>query len=319
MVMNDRPQPVEPRVFIRGNPGRPGEAVPRRFLKVLSDPERAPFVDGSGRLDLARAVANPDNPLTARVMVNRVWMHHFGEGLVRTPGDFGLRGEPPSHPELLDYLAARFVEGGWSVKALHRLILTSNAYRQASDARPESAERDPQNALLSRQARRRLDFEAMRDSLLAAAGRLDGRMGGRPVMLTAEPSPTRRTLYGFIDRQNLDGLFRTFDFASPDASAPRRSETTVPQQALFLMNSPFAAEQARHLASRLDAIPADRPEARVRHLYRLLFGRDAEPREVEAGRAFVESRVGPTQGDALGPWPAYAQVLMLTNEFLYVD
>ncbi len=281
MVMNDRPQPVEPRVFIRGNPGRPGEAVPRRFLKVLSDPERAPFADGSGRLDLARAVANPDNPLTARVMVNRVWMHHFGEGLVRTPGDFGLRGEPPSHPELLDYLAARFVEGGWSVKSLHRLILTSNAYRQASDTRPESAERDPQNALLSRQARRRLDFEAMRDSLLAAAGRLDGRMGGRPVSITAEPSPTRRTLYGFIDRQNLDGLFRTFDFASPDASAPRRSETTVPQQALFLMNSPFAAEQARHLASRLDAIPADRPEARVRHLYRLLFGRDAEPREDE--------------------------------------
>ena len=281
MVLNDAPKPVEPKIFLRGDPARPGRTVPRRFLRVLSGPDRAPFRDGSGRLELARAIASPDNPLTARVMVNRIWMHHFGRGLVNTPGDFGLRSDPPTHPELLDWLARRFVEGGWSVKGMHRLILLSSTYRQASDDRSEARAVDPENLLVWRQNRRRLEFEAMRDSILAVAGRLDGSIGGRPVSITAEPFSTRRTVYAYIDRQNLDGLFRTFDFASTDASTPARHTTVVPQQALFLMNSPFVAEQARHLADRAARDAGPDPDRQVAALYRLALARPPEAHEAE--------------------------------------
>jgi hypothetical protein len=321
MVVNDAPQPTDPRVFVRGNPGRPGKSVPRQFLKVLSGPDRTPFRKGSGRLELAEAIARGDNPLTARVMVNRIWQQHFGQGLVATPSDFGLRSDPPTHPELLDYLADAFVTSGWSMKAMHRLIMLSNTYQQRSENVPAYAERDPQNRLLWRFNRRRLDFESMRDTLLAVAGGLDESIGGRPVPPGDTPFPTRRTLYGFIDRQNLDGVYRTFDFASPDASSPRRYVTTVPQQALFLMNSPFVNEQAKHLAGTLEA-SSDDPEARVRLLYQRVFGRSPEPREVALGVAFVaqQSAAGtnPTPR-GLAPWEEYAQVLLLTNEFMFVD
>src|SRR5262249_30500861 len=156
----------------------PGESAPRRFLEVLSGDARPPFNHGSGRLDLAKAIASKDNPLTARVLVNRVWMHHFGQGLVRTPSNFGLRGDLPTHPELLDWLAATFVEDGWSVKKLHRRIVLSAAYRQASECDEKTAAADPDNRLLGRMSRQRLEFEALRDGLLAAAGQLDLRMGG---------------------------------------------------------------------------------------------------------------------------------------------
>ena len=218
--------------------------------KCSPGPNRKPFTNGSGRLDLAKAIADPKNPLTARVFVNRVWMHHFGKGLVGTPSDFGVRCDPPTHPELLDYLADRFVKDGWSVKKLHRLILLSDTYRQRSDDRPECVKVDPENRLLWKFNRQRLDFEAMRDSMLAVAGRLDVTIGGPAVDLLAQPFVPRRTVYGFIDRQNLPGLFRTFDFASPDTHAPQRYTTTVPQQALFLMNSPFAVQQAKAIAAR---------------------------------------------------------------------
>src|SRR5262249_14508294 len=154
------------------NPGRRGDAVPRQFLAVLSGPERKPFAQGSGRLELARAIASPSNPLTPRVAVNWVWMHLFGDGLVRTPSDFGLRGEPPTHPELLDYLATRFMEGDWSIKTLQRMILLSSTYQQSSENRRECMEIDPENRLAWRHNRRRLEFEEIRDSLLVAAGRL---------------------------------------------------------------------------------------------------------------------------------------------------
>jgi hypothetical protein len=293
MVVNDATEPTDPHVFIRGNPGRPGKAVPRQFLKVLSGPDRKPFQNGSGRLELAEAIARADNPLTARVMVNRIWQQHFGQGLVATPSDFGLRSDPPTHPELLDYLADAFVQSGWSIKAMHRLIILSSTYQQQSENLPAYAERDPQNRLFWKFNRRRLDFESMRDTLLAVSGRLDETVGGRPGMLGDSPFPTRRTLYGFIDRQNLDGIYRTFDFASPDASSPRRYVTTVPQQALYLMNSPFVIEQARHLAGSLEtsASSAD-PEARVRLLYQRVFGRSPEPREVALGVAFVARQAG---------------------------
>jgi len=321
MVLNDAPVPVNPRVYIRGNPGRPGKEVPRRFLRALSPGgEAKPFADGSGRLGLARAIASPENPLTARVMVNRIWHHHFGVGLVPTPSDFGLRGEAPSHPELLDFLARRFVEGGWSVKAIHRLILLSNAYRQRSDRRDDGFAADPQNRLLWRQNRRRLDFESTRDAVLAVAGRLDPGMGGKPVELfNPKALSTRRTIYGLVDRYDLDPTYRTFDFPSPDISNPQRPSTTVPQQALFLLNSPFLLDQAHHLASRPDIAGLPDLDARIGRLYLDLLGRPAEPQELELGRRFVEGRSKEEGKDGPSPWEEYVQVLLMTNEFAFVD
>ncbi len=321
MVLNDAPNPTEPHVFLRGNPGRPGKAVPRRFLRALSPGgEAKPFGEGSGRLDLARAIASPDNPLTPRVMVNRIWHHHFGVGLVATPSDFGFRGDPPTHPELLDFLARRFVEGGWSVKAIHRMILLSSTYQQKSDHRDDGFAADPRNQLLWRQNRRRLEFESMRDAVLAVAGKLDLRMGGRPVELfDPKAISTRRSVYGYVDRYDLDATFRTFDFPSPDISAPLRPVTTVPQQALFLMNSPFLLDQARALARRDGLPPASEGDARIARLYLDLFGRPAEAREVEAGRKFLAALPPVEDEKAPGPWDEYAQALLMTNEFMFLD
>ncbi len=323
MVLEDLPEPVTPRVFIRGNKANLGEEVPRRFLALLSGADRKPFTEGSGRLELARAIASRENPLTARVMANRIWLHHFGQGLVRTPSDFGLRSDPPSHPELLDWLASRFVET-WSVKSMHRLILLSAAYGQRSEGEAEAARADPENFLLWRAHPRRLDLEAMRDSMLAAAGRLDPAMGGRG---SDAGGSRRRTVYTTVNRQALPGIFRTFDFATPDTHTPQRSVTTVPQQALYLMNSPFILEQARALASRPDVAKETDPGRRIGRIYRLLFGRAPTEREAALGRAFVETPEPPcdedcdcgTRGTPPGPWEKYAQVLLQSNEFNYVD
>jgi hypothetical protein len=296
--------------------------VPRQFLEVLAGEKRQPFQQGSGRLELARAIASKDNPLTARVLVNRLWLHHFGAGLVTTPSDFGVRSDPPSHPELLDYLARRFVDDGWSVKKMHRLMLLSHAYQQRSDLVPRAAQLDPENRLVWRMNRRRLDFEAMRDALLAVSGKLDLAMGGPAVDIVAAPFNGRRTVYGFIERQNLPGMFRTFDFASPDATTAQRYQTTVPQQALFLMNSPFVLEQARLLANRADVAGTPRAEDRIQNVYRRAFGRAADADEVQLGLAFLQAAAqepAPTGPQALGPWERYAQVLLLSNEFMFVD
>jgi hypothetical protein len=344
MVLNDAPRPYDPHVFIRGNPGRLGKAVPRRFLRVLAGSNPAPFRKGSGRLELAEAIASARNPLTARVFANRVWQWHFGKGLVSTPSDFGTRSDPPTHPELLDYLASEFMASGWSPKALHRLIMLSSTYEQSSAPRPNEMVRDPENRLLWRFNRQRLDFEAMRDSLLAVSGALDTRIGGPPVQTTQPPMSTRRTLYGFIDRQNLDSLYRTFDFAVPDASSPRRFVTTVPQQALFLMNSPFLHEQARRLtaligpevSSHSDSVGGEKVDAAaegVRRLYRRVLGRLPESDELALAALFIRRESGAppagsgawrvmqiVKGDPpLAPWEQLAQVLLLTNEFMFVD
>jgi len=318
MVMYDLPLPVEPHVFIRGNPGRPGKAVPRRFLKVLSGPDRPVFKTGSGRDDLAKAIADPQNPLTARVFVNRVWMWHFGKGLVATPSDFGLRGEPPTHPELLDYLAVEFVRSGWSIKNLHRAIMLSSVYRQASEPRSAELERDPENRLLWRFNRQRMDFETMRDSILAVSGGLDAQLYGPTTAILAPPFAPRRTLYGFIDRQNLDGLYRAFDFAIPDATSPRRFVTTVPQQALFLMNGPFVLGESERLAHAIP--PGSSVEQGVRAVYRRVLGRTPDAEELALGRRFIESSRGDRQlqGEA-GGWRLLAQTLLLTNEFIFID
>lgn len=294
VVLADKPEMPVTRVFKRGNPAMHGDEVPRQFLELLSGPEREPFADGSGRGELAEAIASPDNPLSARVIVNRVWAWHFGRGLVATPSDFGVRSAPPSHPELLDWLALRFIEDGWSLKKLHRLIVTSSAYRQSSAADPNDARvaaavlADPENALLWRFNRRRLSFEEMRDAMLAASGELDRTLGGKPVELTKAPYPVRRALYGRVDRQFLPGVFRVFDFPNPDMHSPERIGTTVPQQALYLMNNPFAQERSRAFAARAQSAAAE-PRAQAEALFAWAYQRPATAAEIDRALAFVEA------------------------------
>lgn len=291
MAVEDAPEPHNPRIFRRGNPGNQGDEVPRRFLEILSPGAARPeWKGGSGRLELARAIASKNNPLTARVFVNRVWQHHFGFGLVRTASDFGKQGERPTHPELLDYLASSFMDNRWSVKKLHRQILLSRTYQQSSGYDAKKFAVDPENRLLWRMNRRRLDYEPLRDSLLWASGKLDTlKMGGPSEELWQAPFSRRRTLYGAIDRQNLPGVFRVFDFPTPDATSPGRFRTTTPQQALFLLNSPFTAEQARALAARPDVAAKPDPAGRVRALYRLLFNRAPDKDELALGVRYLAS------------------------------
>ena len=291
MALRDKASPANSRVLLRGNAANRGPEAPRQFLEIISEGKRAPFARGSGRLDLAEAIASPANPLTARVFVNRVWGWHFGTALVRTPSDFGVRTEAPVHRELLDWLAASFAQGGWSVKALHRAILLSGTYRQSGDERPAAAAIDPDNQLVHRFNRRRLEFEALRDTLLAVSGTLDPKLGGLPDDLTKPPFSTRRTLYGFIDRQNLPGMFRTFDFPSPDTSSAQRFATTVPQQALFMMNSPFAQEQARRLVQRAEFTAATSDAEKIRALHRVLYQRTPDSDELKLAQAFLRRPV----------------------------
>jgi hypothetical protein len=271
-------------------------------------------------------------------MVNRVWLGHFGRGIVNTPSDFGTRGELPSHPDLLNWLAGSFAAEatgrtgspgsgsenpvpnpyamGWSLKKLHRLILLSSVYQQASDAGDARPAADPENTLLWKMNRRRLDFEALRDTLLAASGQLDLRTGGRPVNLATLPHSTRRTVYGFIDRQQLPGLYRAFDFPNPDSHNPQRYATTSPQQSLFLMNSPFAQQCAHALVTRPEVSAPQSAPARVRRLYALLYQREPTPGQLRRGLDYVGNANIAAPG---GPWEQYAQALLLTNELAFVD
>jgi hypothetical protein len=317
MAFNDKKNPENSHVLIRGNPGNPGEEVPRHFLQVLSSVTPEPFTNGSGRLELARNIVSPDNPLTARVYVNRVWLHHFGQGLVKTPGDFGVRTPEPVHRALLDYLAWSLVENGWSTKQLQRLIVLSATYQQSCESGPESVTIDPENNLVSHMNRQRLDFEALRDTLLEVSGKLDCTSGGLPVDLETEPFSSKRTVYGLIDRQNLPGVFRTFDFANPDTSSQQRFHTTVPQQALFLMNSPFVVEQARSLAHRAEASGAKTPSESIQALYRFVFQRQPVQGELDAGEKFLQAQR--VEGAKLSPLERYAQALLLSNELVFLD
>lgn len=306
-VLQDRPVASTPRVFIRGNPLNKGDEVPRQFLTTLSGGQSKPFTKGSGRLELARAITDPRNPLTARVMVNRLWQHHFGRGLVTTPSDFGTRATPPSHPELLDWLASELIRSGWSLKHVHRLIMLSQTYQQtsmeqgarsresASFPAPRSPlharDADPDNTLLWRMNAHRLSFEESRDAWLASADRLNPRVGGRPETIFGSGN-VRRTLYALIDRENLPAVMRTFDFANPDLSIPQRAETTVPQQALFGLNHPFVVQQAKAVAK--SSSRASTSEAgRIEFIYRHLFQRSPSAEELRAALAFVRADVAP--------------------------
>jgi len=300
MIVAEADERQQAFVFVRGNQHDKGSPVEPRFLTALSEGDS--FEKGSGRLELARAIASADNPLTARVWVNRVWQNLFGEGLVRTPSDFGERGDAPSHPELLDYLATSFVEDGWSTKKLIRRIMLSRVYRQSSAHAPDCASVDPTNLLLWRQNRRRLDFEALRDSMLFAAGRLDRSVGGPPFALDARPSSPRRSVYAYISREEPSGLMRSFDFSNPEQHTPKRQLTTVPQQALFLLNSPFAAEQARAIVS---SLPKQAPADRARSIHRRVLGREPTARELDAARDFVNGReptAATPQSATSSPW-----------------
>jgi hypothetical protein len=339
--------PVNLPLFIRGSRFRPGAVVPRHFPQALVGEVKPVETRGSGRLELASWIASKDNPLTARVMVNRVWQHHFGTGLVATSDNFGTRGEAPTHPELLDWLASRFIESGWSVKALHRLILTSATYQQAACG-PKSA--DPGNRLLGHASRRRLDAESLHDAILAVSGRLhrspgagesaevlwkeaeviDAGRGFAPNrMQTNYPfyaQSTRRSIYLPVVRNAVPDVLALFDGADPNGVTAVRNDTTVPSQALFLLNNPFVREQALHFARSLLADAQQTDEERVRQAHRRALGRPATSGECteaadylkryadrarEKGRDETEAR--------LAAWQGYCQLLFCLNEFLYLD
>jgi hypothetical protein len=306
---------VTMRVRIRGNPDNVGEEVATHFLTILGG-EGKSFGKGSGRLQLAEAIASSDNPLTARVMVNRVWQHHFGRGLVGTASNFGKLGERPTHPELLDYLARRFLASGWSIKEIHREIMLSAVYQQSSHFDTHDGEIDPENRLLWRMNRRRLEVEAWRDALLAASGDLDPRIGGPSFDLNA-PDARRRTCYAVVSRHELNPLLRLFDFPDPNITAGARTVTTVPLQQLFVLNSEFMVQNAKALVARLAAGDQD-DAAVISQAYRVLYGRPVTPPELELGLAFLSS-LDSADGSRLSRWEQYAQVLLSANEFLYVD
>ncbi|HSI10075.1 MAG: PSD1 and planctomycete cytochrome C domain-containing protein [Rariglobus sp.] len=290
-VLIDSRNPRDFPVLIRGEAQNKGDVAPRRFLEILSsDPAKRPaYSNGSGRLELARDITDPANPLTARVLVNRIWQQHFGEGFVPTPDDLGNQSAPPSHPALVDYLAARFVKDGWSIKQLHRLIVLSATYQQGDSGNTAYAVKDPYNRLLWRANLRRLDLEEMHDAILAISGTLDPTVGGKSVRLSSEGFASRRALYTFIDRRNPPELFTQFDFPSPDVPSGRRYETTVPQQALFFMNNPLIIETARKLTQRPEFTKLTRTEDRVVSLYVAILQRSPTLREITLATNYVKS------------------------------
>ena len=287
MAIQDKAKAVQGVVFLRGSASRPGKKVPRQYLSILSDGPPKEFTQGSGRLDLANAIASPTNPLTARVMVNRVWMHLLGQPLVETPSDFGVRTTSGKNPALLDHLASSFMKEGWSMKKLVRTIVLSRTFLQSADLRADAVAKDPDNSLHWRSHRRRLDFEALRDSMLRVAGRLDeAKLGGQPFDLVGAFGTPRRTIYGHIDRQNLPAFFRTFDFANPDYHVPKRNQTTTPQQSLWMLNHPFGRSLGDELAAKVSVQPDD--AAKVRALYLAILSR--APRADEAALALTYLR-----------------------------
>ncbi len=338
-------KPSEPQnvaMQIRGNAANPGAVVSRRFVTVLSPNEPAPFKNGSGRLELANAIVTDAAPLAARVIVNRIWAHHFGRGLVATPSNFGTQGEKPTHPELLDDLAARFIEHGWSLKWLHREIVLSATYRQRSaDGRSPTADSrdtvftgegktvhrlsaigsrhsaDPENLWLARMPVRKLDVEGWRDSMLVATGELDRRVGGAPQELS-EVANVRRTVYGLVRRRELSDLLRLHDFPDPVSHSGSRMPTTTPLQQLFVLNSSFLQVRAAALASRvLREHPQDTP-AQIRAVHRWLFAREATDEDIQFGSEFLAT----SQAEGViadQAWRHYAQALLATNELQFVE
>ncbi len=329
-------QPMQ--VFVRGNPENLGEPAPPGFLQVLSrrDPtsEGKPFT----RLELANALVNPQNPLTARVFVNRVWHYHFGRGIVPTLSNFGKLGSPPTHPELLDTLAVQFMEAGWSVKWLHREIMLSATYQLSSAQDPGNLASDPGNVYLWRMTPRRLDIEAWRDALLSIAGRLDLQIGGPSIDQTTpglkevpgfdfftrmngmeadNPAGRRRTLYTVVSRYAPNATLTLFDFPEPNVTSDQRNVTTVPQQQLFVLNSPFMLEMSREFAKRLgQATPHD--SERLQNAWQLAYGRPPTADEISLALEFLQAPADTAVGDQLNRWEQLAHALLASNELMFV-
>jgi len=301
-------------VALRGDLAKRGEVAQRKFLRVLAGDDAPAYSKGSGRLELAESVVDPANPLTSRVMVNRVWQWHFGQGLVRTPSNFGTLGEKPSHPRLLDWLARDFIENGWSLKRLHRKIMLSATWQMSSAHDDAKFAKDGDNRLIWRMNPRKLDVESWRDSLLAASGELDLTLGGAPT--TNIMGTPRRTIYSKVsrsgDRFASDAFLRLFDFPAPQSTSAQRVVSTVPQQYLFMMNSPFMIKRAAALAKDLSSLGND--EERIKVAYERLYARPADSREVEVGLAFLGG-----EEDSQGKWPQYAQVLLSAHEFMQIQ
>ena len=304
MAMTDKASPITVNVHKRGNPGIAGEPAPRQFLQCIAGEQRPEWKDSSGRLDLAKSIADVNNPLTARVYVNRLWMNLFGKGIVRTPSDFGKQGEKPTNGPLLDYLAYTFMHSdGWSTKKLMKRMLLSRAFMGSSDISPDVAIKDPENRTFSHQNRRRYDMEQLRDALLFSSSKLaTARVGGKSEELWEKGYTSRRAVYGFIERQNLPLTFKTLDFASPDASSPMRFVTTVPQQALFMMNSPLVTDQARDIAKAVEQSGATTGTKAISAAFRSVLGRDASPAELQLGVAYLAKPEGTSDGLSSGPW-----------------
>jgi hypothetical protein len=322
MALKDEAKPQDVKLNVRGNPHALGEEVPRGFPAILghTNGDPLPFTHGSGRMELADAIVQ--SPLAARVMVNRIWQHHFGRGLVDSPSNFGMMGERPSHPELLDYLASSFVENGWSMKALHREIMLSAVYQEAYQPSEADSAVDPDNRLLWRANFRRLEMEPIRDSMLFVAGNLDERVGGPPQNLKSA-NFKKRTFYARASR-TPDGLLTLFDYPDPNITSEQRSVTNVPLQGLFFMNSDLVSRQADVLAARL-LNEANSDEDRIQRAYRIVFQRRATQAEVQRGLQFLgkanvlykeAETASPTKST---PWQQYAQALLSSGEFYYIN
>ncbi|MCE9532097.1 MAG: DUF1553 domain-containing protein [Planctomycetes bacterium] len=311
-----KPEASNVMMQMRGNPAAQGPEIPRRFLTVLSKGEPRPFTQGSGRAQLAKAMVTEAAPLTARVFVNRVWKHHFGRGLSETPSDFGFQGDRPSHPELLDDLTARFVANGWSLKWLHREIVLSTTYQQASNYDESKFQKDPDNRYLWRMNRRRLDAESWRDAMLATTGTLDLTIGGAPLP-QGDLTNNRRTLYGTVKRRELNDYLRLHDFPDPTTHTPQRLPTTTPLQQLFALNSPLMLDQSKAFVQRLKK-DAPNAEGQVRRAFLLAYGREASDAQVKASLAFLTAGM-PNGPIADASWLQFAQAVLGSNEFQFLD
>lgn len=300
MALGDKQRPADSAVLIKGDPGTRGPIVQRRFISTFDYLNPNLFTNGSGRLELAKAIADPRNPLTPRVIVNRVWQFHFGEGLVTSVDDFGINTPKPVQYELLNYLAKRFMDEGWSIKNLHRLIMTSSTYQQVSNGGGKKALIDPYNRLYWRMNAARLDFETLRDTILFLGGKLNTKMGGQSVNLIASSGgeySTRRTVYGLVDRGRLPEVFTTFDFATPEMTTGKRFQTTVPKQALFLMNNSMVIEQVRNMITRPEFTRIVTEEEKIKTLYRICFQREPSDLEVKIGIRYIENAMKEDMSD----------------------
>ena len=321
MALVDDDQPEDARVFLRGNPNQLGERVPRRFLQLL-DPEQTAFEEGSGRKELAEAIVSPTNPLPDRVLSNRIWMHLMGQPFVNTPADFGLRSDPPTLPRVMDQTVVEFRRRGRSQKALIRHLVLTRTYQQASRRRPEAEAIDPENRFRWRQEPKRLQFEAMRDSLLVAANRLSPRVGG-PSQDLINQLGHHRTIYGFINRLDVPPVLTTFDFPNPAATSPMRQRTTVPPQALFWMNEPHMLTIAEELVSRPDIVDLA-AKAKLEKVALILWGRTATDEELEWAFDFLDASPEDPSREVAGSvspetWQALIHALLMSNETVFID